>query len=381
MTLAFPALQPYFTPYVLVPGCKACLFVLGVRYRIHGRVESRTLAPICVANHVSWIDACVMQVAVPRGGAFVAKAGVLKAPMLGDIALASQSILVRRSADAAAAPVSSAPASPTLESPQGFAAFASGAQAMLCVDADPAKARAEAMHEIDTMTPVGTPVSRTPRRSAKEAAVTSTTEAREAIMARSLDASKPRVILFPEGTTTNGNALIHFKLGAFHPLQPVQAAVIRYPFRRVDVSYTVTMSLSLLRVLSAPYHTVDVTWLPPMPPLAGEGPAEFARRVREAMAATLGVAKCDHTLEDLRFQDSAVAAFKAAKVTGKGGSSVRAVCRSFNVQSVRLRRLYETTFEDIAALQATWLPFCIELRDSSPPVAVRSRGHFFMWDV
>ncbi|CAM6016045.1 unnamed protein product [Sphagnum balticum] len=47
----------------------------------------------------------------------------------------------------------------------------------------------------------------------------------------------PLVLLFPEATTTNGRALIHFKLGAFTPRLPIQPVVIRYPFVHFDNSW------------------------------------------------------------------------------------------------------------------------------------------------
>lgn len=39
----------------------------------------------------------------------------------------------------------------------------------------------------------------------------------------------PPLLLFPEGTCTNRQALITFKAGAFIPGKPVQPIVIRYP--------------------------------------------------------------------------------------------------------------------------------------------------------
>ena len=39
----------------------------------------------------------------------------------------------------------------------------------------------------------------------------------------------PQIVIFPEGTTTNGRALITFKPGAFIPAVPVQPVLIRYP--------------------------------------------------------------------------------------------------------------------------------------------------------
>ena len=36
------------------------------------------------------------------------------------------------------------------------------------------------------------------------------------------------VVVFPEGTTTNGECVIHFKSGAFQPGLPVQPMLIKY---------------------------------------------------------------------------------------------------------------------------------------------------------
>ena len=60
----------------------------------------------------------------------------------------------------------------------------------------------------------------------------------------------PSVLLFPEGTTTNGRTLISFKLGAFAPGFPIQPVVIRYPFVHFDVSWYVCFH-------NAPGETVD----------------------------------------------------------------------------------------------------------------------------
>lgn len=47
----------------------------------------------------------------------------------------------------------------------------------------------------------------------------------------------PRVLLFPEGTTTNGRALISFQLGAFIPGYAIQPVVVRYPHVHFDQSW------------------------------------------------------------------------------------------------------------------------------------------------
>lgn len=55
----------------------------------------------------------------------------------------------------------------------------------------------------------------------------------------------PSVLLFPEGTTTNGRNLISFKLGAFAPGFPIQPVVIRYPFVHFDISWYVSFHNAL----------------------------------------------------------------------------------------------------------------------------------------
>ncbi|CAA3004866.1 lysophospholipid acyltransferase LPEAT2-like, partial [Olea europaea subsp. europaea] len=47
----------------------------------------------------------------------------------------------------------------------------------------------------------------------------------------------PRLLLFPEGTTTNGRLLISFQLGAFIPGYPVQPVIVRYPYVHFDQSW------------------------------------------------------------------------------------------------------------------------------------------------
>lgn len=47
----------------------------------------------------------------------------------------------------------------------------------------------------------------------------------------------PRMLLFPEGTTTNGKVLISFQLGAFIPGHPIQPVIVRYPHVHFDQSW------------------------------------------------------------------------------------------------------------------------------------------------
>ena len=48
----------------------------------------------------------------------------------------------------------------------------------------------------------------------------------------------PQLILSPEGTTSNGKALLPFKPGAFYPGKPIQPILIRYPNNINTVTWT-----------------------------------------------------------------------------------------------------------------------------------------------
>ncbi|KAG2666574.1 hypothetical protein I3760_15G069700 [Carya illinoinensis] len=51
------------------------------------------------------------------------------------------------------------------------------------------------------------------------------------------DKSAPIMMLFPEGTTTNGDFLLPFKTGAFLAKAPVLPVILRYPFRRFSPAW------------------------------------------------------------------------------------------------------------------------------------------------
>ncbi|GJN32050.1 hypothetical protein PR202_gb20522 [Eleusine coracana subsp. coracana] len=51
------------------------------------------------------------------------------------------------------------------------------------------------------------------------------------------DKNSPMMLLFPEGTTTNGDYLLPFKTGAFLAGVPVQPVILRYPYRRFSPAW------------------------------------------------------------------------------------------------------------------------------------------------
>lgn len=120
----------------------------------------------------------------------------------------------------------------------------------------------------------------------------------------------PRVAVYPEGNTSNGEQLTEFKLGAFLPMKPVQPAVITYATwrNRVNASWVEPLGTPIhvvaLRLLSQPLQRLDVLLLPPMAPPKGAEPGDveaaraFARRVRNAMADAAGLPTTEHNYTD-----------------------------------------------------------------------------------
>jgi len=130
----------------------------------------------------------------------------------------------------------------------------------------------------------------------------------------------PQILLFPEGTCTNGDALIGFKQGAFVPKRPVQPVTLeylwqRYPLGRFHPSWTAagpSLLVTLFRMWSEPLNYARMSHLPVMRPTADELRPEvdcvvFAHRVRRAMADYLGVPITEHSYEDVVLQESALA--------------------------------------------------------------------------
>lgn len=53
----------------------------------------------------------------------------------------------------------------------------------------------------------------------------------------------PKVLIYPEGTTTNRGVLLKFKPGAFYPKLPVQPVLIKYNNRVVRESAIIMFTL------------------------------------------------------------------------------------------------------------------------------------------
>ncbi|XP_065864798.1 lysophospholipid acyltransferase LPEAT2 [Euphorbia lathyris] len=112
----------------------------------------------------------------------------------------------------------------------------------------------------------------------------------------------PRVLLFPEGTTTNGKVIISFQLGAFIPGFAIQPVVVRYPHVHFDQSWGyVSLGKLMFRMFTQFHNFMEVEYLPIVSPLDNckESPAHFAKRTSHAIASALNVVQTFHSYGDL----------------------------------------------------------------------------------
>ncbi|KAJ9171306.1 hypothetical protein P3X46_014693 [Hevea brasiliensis] len=112
----------------------------------------------------------------------------------------------------------------------------------------------------------------------------------------------PRVLLFPEGTTTNGNVIISFQLGAFIPGYAIQPVIVRYPHVHFDQSWGhISLAKLMFRMFTQFHNFMEVEYLPIVSPLDNwkENPAHFAKRTSFAIATALNVVQTFHSYGDL----------------------------------------------------------------------------------
>ncbi|KAM9836978.1 lysophospholipid acyltransferase LPCAT4 isoform 2-T2 [Aulostomus maculatus] len=112
----------------------------------------------------------------------------------------------------------------------------------------------------------------------------------------------PQMLMFPEGTTTNGSALIKFKPGAFLSGVPVQPVLLRYPNKLDTVRWTykgTTWFEALWHTTSQLYTNMTVEFLPVYTPSQEEknDPNLYADNVQKLMAKALGVPATSYVME------------------------------------------------------------------------------------
>ncbi|XP_068649995.1 lysophospholipid acyltransferase LPEAT2 [Aristolochia californica] len=152
----------------------------------------------------------------------------------------------------------------------------------------------------------------------------------------------PRVLLFPEGTTTNGRVLISFQLGAFIPGYAIQPVVVRYPHVFFDQSWGNTSLIKLMFRMFTQFHNfMEVEYLPVVFPLENkkESASQFAERVSYTIASALNVPQTCHSYGDLLLLTKALE-------TGQGQASVYMVEMAWVESTFNLSTLEALEFLD-----------------------------------
>uniref|UniRef100_A0A6B2L1V2 EF-hand domain-containing protein n=1 Tax=Arcella intermedia TaxID=1963864 RepID=A0A6B2L1V2_9EUKA len=117
----------------------------------------------------------------------------------------------------------------------------------------------------------------------------------------------PQLLIFPEGTCTNGSVLIGFKPGAFAPGLPVQPVCLKYPYQYQSLSWTkdkgnTSLPGKLVRMILQFVNYCEIEYLPPYNPSEEEkkNPQLYANNVRKIMGEAMNVPITDHSYEDVR---------------------------------------------------------------------------------
>jgi len=233
---------------------RLALFVCGFYWiSVKGKPADALTAPIVVSNHVSIVDPIALY-AMLDAPMFISKAAVVNVPLLSSILLANSTILVDRK-------------SPT--------------------------SRSDTQKEVNRRAAYNDELRRAKDEGERVAEALTEATGRH-VDPVAIPEPYPHLVIFPEGTTTDGSALIEFKLGAFRPQVPVQPVVFRYHYSHFSPSYAGKRKngvILFLRLISQFYNSVEMEYLPVVQPVSP--PERFAAVVRQDMADTLGVPVCN----------------------------------------------------------------------------------------
>ncbi|XP_072979127.1 lysophospholipid acyltransferase LPEAT1-like [Typha angustifolia] len=114
----------------------------------------------------------------------------------------------------------------------------------------------------------------------------------------------PMMMLFPEGTTTNGDYLLPFKTGAFLAKAPVLPVILRYPYKRFSPAWDSISGVRHVSLLLCQFvNHIEVIHLPVYYPSdqEKEDPKLYASNVRKFMATEGKMILSDIGLAEKRF--------------------------------------------------------------------------------
>ncbi|XP_039055541.1 lysophospholipid acyltransferase LPEAT1-like isoform X2 [Hibiscus syriacus] len=113
----------------------------------------------------------------------------------------------------------------------------------------------------------------------------------------------PMMMLFPEGTTSNGDFLLPFKTGAFLAGAPVVPVILRYSYQRFSPAWdSISGVRHVVFLLCQFVNHLEVIWLPVYCPSQQEkdNPKLYANNVRKLMASEGGLILSDIGLAEKR---------------------------------------------------------------------------------
>ncbi|XP_012845757.1 PREDICTED: lysophospholipid acyltransferase LPEAT1-like isoform X2 [Erythranthe guttata] len=119
----------------------------------------------------------------------------------------------------------------------------------------------------------------------------------------------PKMMLFPEGTTTNGDYLLPFKTGAFLAKAPVLPVILRYPYHRFSPAWdSISGVRHVVLLLSQFVNHIEVTRLPVYHPSEQEreDPKLYAENVRKLMSHEGNLIRSDIGLPEKRIYHAAL---------------------------------------------------------------------------
>ena len=121
---------------------------------------------------------------------------------------------------------------------------------------------------------------------------------------RSSESGWPQTLIFPEGTTTNGQALVQFRTGAFSSMKPIQPVVLSFPNNVDTLTWTWIQRFKahhlLLLTLITPLTIINLEFLPTLSPTKEEEeePRVFAERVQHIMCENLKIPAVNVSFKD-----------------------------------------------------------------------------------
>ena len=110
-----------------------------------------------------------------------------------------------------------------------------------------------------------------------------------------------RLLIFPEGTTSNGRQILKLRTGAFVAGLPVRPVLLRYRWRNTNPSFTGSFSGAVWRIIGSWFTVLEVLELPVYwpTPLEQQNPRAYADAVQAVMAKALAVNKSELSSQEL----------------------------------------------------------------------------------